>query len=71
VWALAGSLPFSWMGGKGGVLVCETLDKLIPVWGMGGFTNPGFELTKIVNCYFRHVSKEQSEVLDNVIFIVQ
>jgi hypothetical protein len=65
------SWPFGRAGGKGGVSISKALDKLIPVWGVGGFANPRFEGTKIVNCYFGHVGKEQLEVLDNVIFVVQ
>jgi hypothetical protein len=57
------SWPFGRVGGNGGVLISKAFDKLIPVWGVGGFANPRFEGTEIVNRYFGHVSKEQSEVL--------
>jgi hypothetical protein len=68
--ALLWSWPFSRAGGKGGMLISKALDKLIPVWGVRGFANPGFEGTEIVNRYFGHVGKEQLEILDDVIFVV-
>ena len=51
-WALTGTWPCSPVGGKSGMSICEALDKLCPVCGIGGFLNPLFQGAKIIDCDF-------------------
>jgi hypothetical protein len=69
-WASLRSWPFG-RGGEVGMLVSMALDKLGPVLGMGGITDPCLKRAKVINYYFRYISKEQSKVFYDVVFVVQ
>ncbi len=70
-WASLWSWPFGRAEGEGDMSISKALDKLGPVLGMGGFTDPCLEGAEVINRHFRYVSKEQSKVLGNVVFVVQ
>ena len=54
------------------MLVSEAADKLRPVLFVEGFLNPALEGAKILlGCDFRNVGKEEAEVLDDVVLVVE
>ena len=49
--------------------VGEAVNKLCPVFFMEGFSNPALEGAKIVNSDLGNVVKEETKVLDDVVWI--